>query len=197
MLFEWKTCAITIPEKKKQLFLRVNFWSVRRGVLNEKISSKQSHPMFSEHYFQLVINWWREDLTISPLLVNTDRERRSIYINIALSLCYKELPTRAIAVTGRQKRTQSTCILHRLHHVRAALKQEAERFPMPHADRIIVTTTDGDHTSAEVIVGLIRTHIGGIYNVWTQFCIVNWYYHMPWGSDVYHVHGRRVEKIWM
>jgi hypothetical protein len=125
-LFEWKTCAITIPEKKKQLFLRVNFWSVRRGVLNEKISSKQSHPMFSEHYFQLVINWWREDLTISPLLVNTDRERRSIYINIALSLCYKELPTRAIAVTGRQKRTQSTCILHRLHHVRCQINMDGD-----------------------------------------------------------------------
>ena len=116
---------------------------------------------------QLVINYQLmkrgpHDLTTWS---TQDMERRSIYIYIALSLCYKQLPTRAIAVTGPQKRTQSTCILHRLHHVRAALKQEAERFPMPHADRIIVTTTDGDHTSEEVIVGLIRTHIGGIYNV--------------------------------
>ena len=75
------------------------------------------------------------------------------------------IPTQAIAVTGPQKRTQSTCILHRLHHVRCQGGTETGGQKMPHADRIIVTTTDGDHTSADVIFGLIRTYIGigGIY----------------------------------
>jgi len=58
---------------------------------------------------------------------------------------------RAIAVTAANGHSQH--ILQLLHYVRGT-EQEARGML---ADRIIVTT-DGDHTSVEVIVGLIHTY---------------------------------------
>ena len=60
---------------------------------------------------------------------------------------------RAIAVTAANGHSQH--ILQQLHYVRGTEQEARDAY----ADRIIViVTTGGDHTSVEVIVGLIHTY---------------------------------------
>ena len=65
--------------------------------------------------------------------------------------------------SNSRKRTQSTYILQ-LHHYVRGTEQEASR----DASDLIIVTTDGDHTSVEVIVGF-HLHISEGYAMCKQF----------------------------
>ena len=84
-----------------------------------------------------------EGLTISPL---TSMERKGGAYHIMLQQFWRAID----AVTAANVHSQH--ILQLLHNMRGTKRRQKM-----HADCIIVTT-DGDHTSVEVIVGLICTY---------------------------------------